>query len=143
MSAFVILEPVKDLWKGHSWRLIFPKFVKQSNFQKIKKFLANFKKKFRYFLQRNNFILVRFKMILHRRLINHYTKMKFSIKDSFGKCDQIQKKQRIWSHSLKKSFMENFIFCAVNFAHLLMKEDIAEIINWNSDVIGNAVFSTL
>ena len=39
--------------------------------------------------------------------------MKFSIKDFFGKCDQIRRFQRIWSHLLKKSLMENFIFCAV------------------------------
>ena len=37
-------------------------------------------------------------------------KMKFSIKDFFSKCDQIHRKLRIWSHLLKKSLMENFIF---------------------------------
>ena len=40
-------------------------------------------------------------------------KMKFSIKDFFSKCDQIRRLRRIWSHLLKKSLMENFIFCAV------------------------------
>ena len=40
-------------------------------------------------------------------------KMKFSIKDFFSKCDQIRRKLRIWSHLLKKPFMEKFIFCAV------------------------------
>ena len=40
-------------------------------------------------------------------------KMKFSIKDFFSKCDQIRCKLRIWSHLLKKSLMENLIFCAV------------------------------
>ena len=40
--------------------------------------------------------------------------MKFSIKDSFSKCDQIRSFLRIWSHLLKKSLMENFISCAVN-----------------------------
>ena len=39
--------------------------------------------------------------------------MKFSIKDFSSKCDQIRGKLRIWSHLLKKSLMENFIFCAV------------------------------
>ena len=39
--------------------------------------------------------------------------MKFSIKDFFSKCDEIRSFLRIWSH-LKKSLMENFIFCAVN-----------------------------
>ena len=40
-------------------------------------------------------------------------KMKFSIKGLFSKCDQIRRKLRIWSHLLKKSFMEKFNFCAV------------------------------
>ena len=39
--------------------------------------------------------------------------MKFSIKDFLSKCDQIRRKLWIWSHLLKKSLMENFIFCAV------------------------------
>ena len=42
-------------------------------------------------------------------------KMKFSIKDLFSKCDQIRIQIRIWSHLLKKSLMEKFIFCAVVF----------------------------
>ena len=36
--------------------------------------------------------------------------MKFSIKDFFSKCNQICRKLRIWSHLLKRSSMENFIF---------------------------------
>ena len=44
---------------------------------------------------------------------NTEQKMKFSIKDFFSKCDQIRSFLRIWSHLLKKSLMENFIFCAV------------------------------
>ena len=47
------------------------------------------------------------------------TALKFSIKDFFGKCDQIRRILRIWSHLLKKSLMENFIFCAV-FVRLLL-----------------------
>ena len=39
--------------------------------------------------------------------------MKFSVKDFFSKCDQILRKLRIWPHLLKKSLMENSIFCAV------------------------------
>ena len=41
-------------------------------------------------------------------------KMKFSIKDFFSKCDEIRSFLRTWSHLLKKSLMENFIFCAVH-----------------------------
>ena len=40
-------------------------------------------------------------------------KLKFSIKDFFSKCDQIRRKLLIWSHLLKKSLLENFIFCAI------------------------------
>ena len=36
--------------------------------------------------------------------------MKFFIKDFFSKCDQIHSFLQIWSHFLKKSLMENFIF---------------------------------
>ena len=45
----------------------------------------------------------------------HCTKMKFSIKRFFSKCDQIRRKLRIWSHLLKKFLTENFIFCAVDY----------------------------
>ena len=45
--------------------------------------------------------------------VKHLQKMKFSIKDFFSICDQIRSFLRVWSHLLKKYFMENFIFCAV------------------------------
>ena len=41
-------------------------------------------------------------------------KMKFSVKDFFSKSKQIRSFLRIWSHLLKKSLIENFIFCAVD-----------------------------
>ena len=57
---------------------------------------------------------------LHEIPLQYFTattqKMKFSIKYFFSKCDQIRRKLRIWSHLLKKSLMENFIFCAVCLA---------------------------
>ena len=40
-------------------------------------------------------------------------KMKFFIRDFFSKYDQIHSFLRIWSQLLKKTLMENFIFCAV------------------------------
>ena len=42
-------------------------------------------------------------------------KMKFFFKEFFSKCGQIRSFLRIWSHLLKKSLMEKFIFCAVLF----------------------------
>ena len=41
-------------------------------------------------------------------------KMKFSIKDFFSKCGQISCFLRILSNLLKKSLMENFIFCVLS-----------------------------
>ena len=40
--------------------------------------------------------------------------MKLFIKGFFSKCDQIGRKRQIWSHLLKKSLIDNFIFWAVN-----------------------------
>ena len=48
---------------------------------------------------------------LSQMIIFTAQKTKLSIKD-LSKCDQIRRKLRICSHLLKKSFMENFIFCA-------------------------------
>ena len=44
--------------------------------------------------------------------------MKFSVKDFFRKCDQTRSFLQIWSHLLKKSFMENFIFVQYNLCYL-------------------------
>ena len=46
-------------------------------------------------------------------IANTTQKMKFPIKDFFSKCDQIRSFLRIWSHLLKKSLVQNFIFWAV------------------------------
>ena len=54
-------------------------------------------------------------------------KMKFSIKYFFSKCDQIGSFLRIWSHLLKKSLIENFIFCAVWIKKGYKKADF----NWH------------
>ena len=45
-------------------------------------------------------------------------KLKFYPKDFFSKCDQIRRKRRIWLHLLKKSFMENFVFCALSVLNM-------------------------
>ena len=53
--------------------------------------------------------------VIHGTCHLHCTKMKFSIKDFFSKCDQIRRKPH--KNFLKKSLMENFIFCAVKVIH--------------------------
>ena len=49
---------------------------------------------------------------------HHCLKMKFPVKNFFGKCYQIRSFLRFWSHLLRKSLTENFIFCVV---HCLVK----------------------
>ena len=51
--------------------------------------------------------------------------MKFSITHFFSKCDQIRSFLRIWSYLLKRSVMENFIFCAV-LGHCCLHESQAK-----------------
>ena len=67
-------------------------------------------------------------------------KMKFSVKDCLSKSEQICNFLRIWSYLLKKSLMENFIFCIViilrleklygqilkSFWYLILKRDYIE-----------------
>ena len=56
-------------------------------------------------------------------------KMTFSIKDFFSKCNQIRRKLQIWSHLLKESLMENFIFlCSVRPESVEKKTSIGR--NW-------------
>ena len=43
------------------------------------------------------------------------TKMKFSVKSFFSKCEQIPRKLEIRSHILKKSLTENFVSFEVIF----------------------------
>ena len=49
---------------------------------------------------------------------------KFLTKDFFSKCDEIRRKLRIWSHLLKKSLVENFIFCAVMYGKVVKRRDV-------------------
>ena len=57
--------------------------------------------------------------------------MKLSIKDFFSKCDQIRSFLRIWSHLLKKSLMENFIFCAVTTEAHWLKWNGAQVVRYD------------
>ena len=50
----------------------------------------------------------------------NYTKTMFSVKDFFNKCDQMRSFLRIRSYLLKKSLMENFIFCAVKVKRIFL-----------------------
>ena len=73
-------------------------------------------------------------------------KVKLSIKHFFGKCDQMRSLLRIWSHLLKKSLMENFIFCAVwvecfnfpEFQFRILKFDRLDLTNI-ADFLGSIV----
>ena len=52
-------------------------------------------------------------MLYSYQLVN--TTHKFSINSFFGKCEKKYRKLQICSHLLKKSSLENFIFCAVKY----------------------------
>ena len=57
--------------------------------------------------------------------------MKFSIKDFLSKCAQIRRFLWIWSHLLKKSLMEKFIFCTVRRKeYARFKDNI-----WEADLV--------
>ena len=51
--------------------------------------------------------------------------MKFSMKDFLSKYDHIRSFQRIWSHLLKKRYMENFIFCVV-----MLERSVEPYVTW-------------
>ena len=59
-----------------------------------------------------------------RKLEKFKKKLKFYIKGFFIKCDQIPWKLRIWSHLLKKFFMENFIFLCSDFPKISEISDL-------------------
>ena len=59
--------------------------------------------------------------------VSLHKKWSFPLKDFFSKCDQIRSFLGIWSHLLKKSLMENFIFCGVyvDFGNLMFYNQAA------------------
>ena len=62
----------------------------------------------------NFYAWMTYHIALTRHLHSYNTqKLQFFIKGFSSKCDQIRRKLRFWSHLLKKSFIENFIFCVV------------------------------
>ena len=116
-KIFNIIHPVEHIWTATRWCSHFPCY--NTNF--LLNILHNFKN-FRIWsvsiMSRSVFYSCKRKRLL---LATNFIekKMKFSIKDFFTKCDQIRRKLRIWSHLLKKSLIENFIFCAVISEQLL------------------------
>ena len=90
------------------------------NFLKFPKFILSIILKYTYFWDVDSRVKpISIIFFVHHFLLSlmilNYTaqKMKFSIEDYFSKCDKIHSYLRIWSYLLKKSLMENFIFCAV------------------------------
>ena len=59
--------------------------------------------------------------------------MKFSIKDFLSKYDEIRSFLRIYSHLLKKSLMENFIFGVVYMYIQYVKVPVTAHVFRNSD----------
>ena len=76
------------------------------------------------FCYSENFIRVFF--IKNKSLLTMLRKWSFPLVISFGKCDQIRRKLRIWLHLLKKSLMDNFTFRAVYIAWKSLYEMLLE-----------------
>ena len=108
---------------SHRLTLIFNNYIRNGKFpdtlkytditQVFKKVDTTDKSNYRPISILPNFSKI-FEKIIYNQ-VNSYTAqdMKFSIKDFFSKYGQIRRELQIWSHLLKKSLMENFIFCAV------------------------------
>ena len=78
--------------------------------------------------------------------IKLHKNMTFPIEDFFRTCDQIRRKLRIWSHWLKKSLMENFIFCvayAKRLAILILIRQLQKKIHWVFQLFGNKVIERI
>ena len=60
--------------------------------------------------------------LIFKVVITTAQKMKFSIQNFFSKCGQICRFLRIWSHLLKKSLKENFIFCEMSITTTKSRE---------------------
>ena len=56
------------------------------------------------------------------------------MKDFLSKCDQIRSFVQIWSRLLKKSLMENFIFCAVTEILMLLIDSNSTCAIWKEFV---------
>ena len=79
-------------------------------------------------------------VIIDIAVVEIYTaqEMKFTVKDFFSIYDQSCRKLQIWSHLLKKSLMENFIFCVVMMvlvSHMVLQEHVIK--GW-SNIMGRS-----
>ena len=64
--------------------------------------------------------------------------MKFSIKDFFSKFYHSRRKLQIWSHLLKKSLMESFLFFSLfsmrrdlEFVTVILGKDFKNVTDWS------------
>ena len=110
-SSLCLVMEKHQQWLTHSYSpsiLYKRKHNSQTSLIKLFKENSYWQKHLNYFRKKVQSLIC--DMVLNTNFTAQ--KMNFSIKDFFSKCDQIRKKLRIWSHLLKKSLMENFIFCA-------------------------------
>ena len=81
--------------------------------------------------------IYRFPFSLHK-------KIKFSIKEFFSECDQICSFLRIWSHLLKKSLMENFVFCVHCFLQRVVgKSDKLQMFPLSDSLVTSSSFEQI
>ena len=112
LSAFANIHDAPIAVFGHLWRLLHIIYYFRCWVPYEGKYIAYCVKEYVSVPYEGHFIML-YNSTLHK-------KMKFSIKNFFSKCDQIRRKLQICSHSLKKSLMQNFIFCAVLLPYMAL-----------------------
>ena len=71
-----------------------------------------FHKNFTHVSRSEDVFIYTFTVLISCKTSHTAKKMKFPIRDFFSICDQIRRKLWIWSHLLKTSLVENFVFRA-------------------------------
>ena len=73
-----------------------------------------FHKNFTHVSRSEDVFIYTFTVLISCKTSHTAKKMKFPIRDFFSICDQIRRKLWIWSHLLKTSLVENFVFRGVS-----------------------------
>ena len=106
---------MKTKWFLHQQGCICSE-MNENNFISLREFWSRMHQWCHFVIHYDYFILnSKIYYIISRVFFKENTaqKSKFSIKGFFSKREKIRRKLWIWSNCLKKSLMENFIFCAV------------------------------
>ena len=100
-------------------------FINSENFWWLSKFSFHHKWNKAWLLVINWYIRVASGVAICLKTLDK--KWSFPLRIFFSKFDQIRSFLQIWSHLLKKSLIENFIFCVLKIKNLRKLENITKI----------------